>query len=381
MAKLTKTSTPGVYRRHTKECTGGRCTCSYVVVWRHRGKQETETFRTMAEAREAKGNRDAGDSRPTSRITLDDYFGEWIGTYSGRTSRGLSERSRQLYRRSAEDHFLTRWRTWKLADVEPTDVRRLYGELRRKGSSTSTLRQLRSTLSAMFSTAVEDGLLRTNPVRGVRIPAATTVEMEDDHAKALTREELRRLLVALPDDDWRLFFEFLVHTGLRISEAVGLRWEHVDLGERPRVLVREQFYEGNRSRLKSKRGKRDVPLSPGMVERLRMKRPTVHSGGAPVFVTIAGTELNRANVASRILKPTAKTAGVPWASFHSFRHTCASMLFEEGRNVKQVAEWLGHADPAFTLRTYVHLLDDGVGNADFFDSIRFAEEVLTSAVV
>jgi hypothetical protein len=45
------------------------------------------------------------------------------------------------------------------------------------------------------------------------------------------------------------------------------------------------------------------------------------------------------------------------------------MLFEEGRNVKQVAEWLGHADPAFTLRTYVHLLDDGVGDADFFDTI------------
>ena len=54
-------------------------------------------------------------------------------------------------------------------------------------------------------------------------------------------------------------------------------------------------------------------------------------------------------------------------SFHTFRHTCASLLFEQGRNVKQVAEWLGHADPSFTLRTYVHLMDAGVGDADFFD--------------
>jgi integrase len=53
--------------------------------------------------------------------------------------------------------------------------------------------------------------------------------------------------------------------------------------------------------------------------------------------------------------------------FHTFRHTCASLLFDQGRNVKQVAEWLGHADPSFTLRTYVHLIDDGVGAADFFD--------------
>lgn len=101
------------------------------------------------------------------------------------------------------------------------------------------------------------------------------------------------------------------------------------------------------------------------------------------LATVAGTELNRANVASRVLKPTAKTVGVPWASFHTFRHTCASLLFNEGRNVKQVAEWLGHADPAFTLRTYVHLLDDGIGTAEFFDHLsgdRISGERVTSQI-
>jgi Phage integrase family len=53
--------------------------------------------------------------------------------------------------------------------------------------------------------------------------------------------------------------------------------------------------------------------------------------------------------------------------FHAFRHTCASLLFEAGRNVKQVSAWLGHADPGFTLRTYVHLMDEGVGDAAFLD--------------
>jgi integrase len=97
-----------------------------------------------------------------------------------------------------------------------------------------------------------------------------------------------------------------------------------------------------------------------------------------VFATDAGTELSRPNVAGRVLKPAAKAAGltverggeqVPWVSFHTFRHTCASLLFEAGRNVKQVAEWLGHADPSFTLRTYVHLLDAGVGDAGFLDEV------------
>jgi len=55
-------------------------------------------------------------------------------------------------------------------------------------------------------------------------------------------------------------------------------------------------------------------------------------------------------------------------SFHTFRHTCASLLFAQGRNVKQVQEWLGHADPSFTLRTYVHLMDEGVGDPAFLDA-------------
>jgi hypothetical protein len=37
--------------------------------------------------------------------------------------------------------------------------------------------------------------------------------------------------------------------------------------------------------------------------------------------------------------------------------------------LKQVSRWLGHADPAFTLRTYVHLMDEGIGGADFLDAV------------
>ena len=59
--------------------------------------------------------------------------------------------------------------------------------------------------------------------------------------------------------------------------------------------------------------------------------------------------------------------------FHTFRHTCASLLFEAGRDVKQVSAWLGHADPGLTLRTYVHLMDEGVGDAAFMDeAVRWA---------
>lgn len=116
-----------------------------------------------------------------------------------------------------------------------------------------------------------------------------------------------------------------------------------------------------------------------MAERLRARRRDSYAGEhAPVFASVAGTELGRPNLAGRVLKPAAFAAGfvvagddgepTVWVSFHTFRHTCASLLFDASRNVKQVAEWLGHADPAFTLRTYVHLMDEELGDADFLDA-------------
>ena len=381
MAKLTKTSIPGVYRRHVKACDGTRrCGCSYVVVSEHRGKQTTETVDTFGEAREKKGNQQAGGTRPTSKVRCGPYFEGWIKSYGGRTSRGFSETTRPEYERPIRAHALSRWKGWKLSEIEPADVRELFGKMRAEGCSTSQIRKLRAALSVMFATAVDDSLLRSNPVQGVRIPAARDEgEAEGESPKALTRKELALLIAVIPER-WRLFFEFLTVTGLRISEAIGLRWEHLDLGESPKVKVREQFYRGKRRKLKSGAARRDLPLSPEMKARLLAHRRDNYRGPkTPVFASKMGTELIRGKLAERVLTPAAITAGFkteklvedeagkeklkirPTVTFHTFRHTCASLLFDDGRNIKQVQEWLGHADPAFTLRTYVHLMDAGVG--------------------
>jgi integrase len=370
-AKLEKTRYPGIYKRGSR----------YVITWEYRGRQRKESFATITEAREAKGNRTAGEKRPRSRVRFGDYFEEWIESYAGRTSRGFSETTRPEYRRPITAHAVPRWKTWKLADIEPADVRDLFGQMRRDDCSTSQIKKLRAALSVMFATAVEDGVLRSNPILGVRIPAARDdAPPAEEKAKALTRAELTILLAEAPAD-WRLFFEFLTHTGLRISEAIGLRWEHLDLGDAPKVRVREQLYKGTRKRLKSRDGKRDVPLSPGMTQQLLALRRDGYEGPeAPVFASKAGSPLRPENVYRRVLAPAAIGAGFKTeveidgkkrtrstVSFHTFRHTCASLLFEAGRNVKQVQAWLGHADPGFTLKTYIHLMDAGVGSAAFLD--------------
>jgi integrase len=67
-----------------------------------------------------------------------------------------------------------------------------------------------------------------------------------------------------------------------------------------------------------------------------------------------------------------KTKTVSWITPQVFRHTCASLLFDNGRNMKQVVGWL---DPAFTLKTYVHLLDEGIGDASAFDDLDVSTPV------
>jgi integrase len=346
MTQLARTSSPGIYRAHGAKCNGtSRCDCPYVIMWRHRGRQHKETCRTFNEAREKKSLRDSVDSKPVERTRFGDYFPEWIEAYAGRTQRGFSETTRPEYRRTIENFALPRWKTLKLSEIEPKDVRELFMTMRNEGKSTSLIRKTRASLSTLFATALEDGLIGTNPIRGVRIPAPLVEEVPDeDQAKALTRAELATLLSAIPED-WHLLLE-----------------------NNPHVKVREQFYRCQRRRLKSGSGRRDIPLAPRMTARLIVHREANYSGPTePVFTSDVGTELIRGKVADRVLNPARALVGMPWVSFHSFRHTCASLLFANGKDIKQIQTWLGHADAAFTLRTYVHLLEEGVGSADFLD--------------
>lgn len=239
------------------------------------------------------------------------------------------------------------------------------GTGRRPGTlSQNTIRLALAPPKALFATAVEDGLIRSNPAAKVRIPIPK--QEPEERVKALTEEELRRLLGEVPDE-WRLFFDFLAQTGLRIGETAALTWADLDFARR-RVQVRRGLYRGKIGPPKSKYGRRDVPISKALARALSARWNATRPGpGEPIFSTETGTPLDASNVMARILKPAGRRAGVPWVGFHTFRHTCATMLFRRGLNAKQVQMWLGHHSPAFTLATYVHLLPDDLPEPTFFD--------------
>ena len=114
---------------------------------------------------------------------------------------------------------------------------------------------------------------------------------------------------------------------------------------------------------KTRYGRRDVPLAPGLARELWRERKRGHGRGDDIVFDLDRT------AAYRAVQAAGKRAGIPWAGLRTLRHTCASILFRRGYNAKQVQAWLGHHSPAFTLATYVHLLPDDLPEPDFFDSI------------
>jgi integrase len=372
-AKLKKTKTPGIFKRDNR----------YVVVYRDQERKQHKCFaRTYDEARDIKAEVSLPTHRERSRIRFEDYAHGWIESYMGRTTRGFRESTRSGYRFSIEHRVIPffKSRTPLLAEVEPEDVRAFItwlfeqetaGPKRKRKLSVATVRADVAALRALLATAREDGKITHNPAAGVKIARLGTPVIAWDPReirKALESEKLARFLEACPPE-WEQFFRLLAMTGIRIGEAVELRWGDVDFGAK-RLRIRRQIYKGVVGEPKSDYGKRDVPLSKGLAQELwrRQGRPD-----ELIFTNARGGRVDRDWLWKNVLKPTAKTAGVDWCGFHTFRHTCASVLFASGKNPKQVQTWLGHSDPGFTLRTYIHLIDDGLGDADFLDATTWAE--------
>lgn len=363
-----KTRYPGVYRRGA----------SYEYIYRDaRGEQRAGTEKTLDKAKKAKARKEdearTGFTADTT-LTLASYVLDVIERYQGRTSRGFREETRDEYRRQLQQYVIRYFGPkQKLIAVTPKRVADFLAWLvklnvgtkaKPKYLSDATIQRIKAALAVCMATAVEEGLIPSNPCVGVRLPNRPKVEDDaDEPAKALTREELAAVLACAPVR-FVLLLSFLAVTGLRISEALAVRWKDLTLdGPDPKVRVRRAYVKGRFGPPKSKFGKRDVPLPGLLVEMLRKhRRESEHN--APndlVFCMSTGKPWGTGNLWKQSVKAAGEKAGVPWIGFHVLRHTCATLLFAEGRNAVQVQRWLGHHSPAFTLATYIHLLDNDLG--------------------
>lgn len=325
------------------------------------GKVRQKSARTLAEARRLRSalvtDIDRGEYRPQSKVTFKQYAAEWIEGYGGRTKRGIRPETLDEYRRDITAAAASRQFSKLLSSVTPADVKAYARALAGEGLKPATVRRKLAPVKAMFATALEDGLIRSSPTAGVRLGAPTADDpAEEGKVKVLAVEELAALISAAPDDARRMLVRLLAQTGLRLSEGLGLQWADVD-ARSSRVFVRRRVRDGVVGLPKSGGGRREVPIAPALGRHLAAQRlASLRSSETDyVFADAEGAPWDSRSL-YRWLRPAAKAAGVPWARFHTLRHTAATRWLLGGVPLPTVSKLLGHSDPGFTLRTYISVM-------------------------
>src|SRR5437660_9709545 len=164
---------------------------------------------------------------------------------------------------------------------------------------------------------------------------------------------------------------------MRIGEILALRWKRIDL-ERGTLEVAETFSEGEFGTSKTRSSHRVLPISSSLREVLGQHRSarTSSSPDELLFTTPRGTPLSSKNLYNRELAPACDRIKQPRVSWHSFRHTHATLLTEVGESIKTAQALLGHSDLGTTLNTYAHVIPDSQRRA-----VERVAEVLFSNVL
>ncbi|WP_239455533.1 site-specific tyrosine recombinase XerD [Nocardioides gilvus] len=265
--------------------------------------------------------------------------------------RGLAVNTLSSYRRDLRRYvdFLASREVHELDQIDEATVASFLVHLREGSeehpalSATSAARTV-VAVRGFHKFAVRDGLTQVDPASAVRPPTP-----DKRLPKALPLSDVEAILEAAGAPDTvlalrdRALLEVLYGTGARISEAVGLDIDDIDLVDRT-VLLRGK---GDKERL--------VPVGSYAVEAveayLRRARPELVSRGKGtpgVFLNARGGRLSRQSAWSVLVK-TADRAGVTRdVSPHTLRHSFATHLLDGGADVRVVQELLGHASVTTT---------------------------------
>lgn len=294
---------------------------------------------------------------PTA-TTVTEYLRSWLLI---RRQAGLKIKTDEFYTRGVEQLLVPVLGTTLLRDLDAVKILGLYTAMQTAGRSTAALGQAHATLSSALTYAVQVlRLVATNPIAGVKKPAATKAP-ENWWSAA----ELLAFEAASRDDWYGPLYSLALRTGARQGELLALHWDAVDLKAGTLridyTLTESKGVIRGRYEVKSLRSRRTVTLDAESVAALRRQRANLLSTGltaAPaVFQTQAGEYVHKSLLTVRFNAAIAR-AGVKRIKFHGCRHTHASMLLAAGENPRAVADRLGH-DVALLLKTYAHVsIDD-----------------------
>lgn len=291
-----------------------------------------------------------------SSMTVDDWYQHWIKVKEATTTEGTIKVYRNRYKFDIKDVV----GSMKLIDVRPVDCQKVFLNMIEKERARSTVNGTYIVLQSLFDTAIDNEIIKSNPCKKVKERKMGRIT---DKKEALTISDQKKFLETVIGTKYERQYKFILQTGLRIGELIGLKWSDVDFENREIKIVRNMgfntetrtWYAGSP---KSDRGKRIIPLTNEAIKILKEQQQFdknlkisdewrdlvfLNCNGEPVY----------ASMYDSCLETICKRAGINTFRVHILRHTFATRCIEGKMNPKTLQKILGHSNVAFTLNVYV----------------------------
>jgi len=319
------------------------------------GKTRAEVAAKMTEAL---ADRQKGIPIVSSNQTVGQYLQAWLA--SVKTS--VRPRAYESYDLNVRRLTPLIGKT-RLTSLTAPVIEAAYNSLAKAGLHRQSIVQAHSVLHNALKKAVRWRLIGLNPCEAVSVPRPPRTEMQ-----TLDEEEVRKLFASTVGDDLHGLWVVLASTGLRLGEALGLRWSDIDF-ENDRLFVRRALQRQKGAGLqfvepKTAKSRRSVYFPQGTGDTLKAHRrlqiqamlrfPGEWQSDDLVFTRSDGRPVEPAN-ASRLFHIALKAAGIKRVRLHDLRHTAASLHLARGENPKVVQEMLGHSTIAVTMDIYSHV--------------------------
>ena len=326
--------------------------------WKKGGPTKKDAQRVL---NENLGEIENGTYKNLQKITFFQFTEIWLRDYAEIT---LKPSTKNLFRDVINRLLLPAFSNCQLGDIT-TGQLQAYVSNRSKTVKPNTIRNELTVIKLLFRQALRWGYIKNNPTENVERPKIEKAEIE-----ILSPEEIEVLLIN-SEQPYRIAFLTAFLTGMRAGELWGLQWDDIDWNSK-QIHVKRSVWKKQFQTPKSKKSIRKIDLTERLVREFKLwKLACPISEHNLVFPSPEGYITIHDNVMKRFYCPALRRAKIRHVSFHSLRHSNASMRIRVGQNIKYIQGQMGHATINMTLDVYGHLFND-------FDFSRKQVELLES---
>lgn len=305
------------------------------------------------------------------KISLETYIRAWMKDFK---FGALKPSSYDRLEKTIENQIIPYIGSIQLQSLTASDIQSLLTKLKVTGKSYSTVKKTYDCLNAVLLHATINEDVVKNPMLLVTPPKQSTFAPKqiryftDKEAAAITEESKREYSTGRLVYPYGFAYILMLNTGIRMGELIGLEKEDFNRERRTLHIQRnvqaikarneDGSIRGGRelsvSSTKTYSGDRTIPLNDNAVNAL--ERILLNNASPYIVCTANGGRVPPERL-ERTFYRVLRNAGISKTGTHSLRHTFASMLFEDGVDIKTVSSLLGHASIQITLNTYIHLIE------------------------